>query len=192
MPSRPDPTRGEAVRVVMTDLVLGHGILGLSIRRVASGVGIAPSTLVAQFTHRKRLVTWFSATASRRRQRQMEWRAARDGWVGLLPRDPESLEAESIWSAVSELGRTDDEVGDVVQGRHEELCDLVRALGRGEGRSLDSDDVELVVAGLDGLRRAMVRQLEPMPLDRASRLLDRLVEGVVEQDRQEGYVRPSS
>lgn len=186
MPSRPDPNRGEAVRIVMTDLVLAHGILGLTIRSVASGVGIAPSTLLAQFTHRERLLTWFSVTTGKRRRRQMEWFEGRHGWAGLLPRDGDTLETESTWSAVSELGRTHEVVGEVVHHQHEELCAHVRVMLREGGVHPEPDDVELLVAGIDGLRRAMVRQRDPMPLDQAARLLDRLVVSVV------SAVRPSS
>lgn len=169
----------------MTELVLEGGIQALTLRRIASGIGIAPSTLVTQFTDRARLVHWFCVTMAKRRTWRLDGSAGAGSMERLLPRDREGLDQESVWSAVCELGRTDESVGDIVQGHHAEVRHVVayvlrvRAAQEGDlddvGRVVapDPDEVALLAALLEGLSAAMVRRLDPMPLAEATRLLHR-------------------
>lgn len=199
MPSLPDPRRGDAVLAVMTRIALAEGLSGLSLRAIATQVGIAPSTLVAQFTHRKRLLTWFSAVTGKDRLRQWDRELDRHRLEALLPRDVEALEREAVWSLVAELGRTDEDVSDVVQGQVEGeraaigyALRLLAAEREGGGvtpqpvPAADPDEILLVAAVLAGLRAAMVRTLEPMPVDEAKRLLH------LAHDALHGVGRPAS
>lgn len=185
MPSTMDPRRGEVVYASMAALMLQHGVEGLTMRPVAEGAGLAPSTLVSNFTDRRRLLAWFCVTTSRRRSRHWDAWAERHRLAGLLPRDGEALEIESIWSGVCELGRRRDDVADVVKGADEAERKWIRrllaerAVDRGEnvvwgsGWKPDPEEVTMLVTVLAGLRAAMVRRDDPLALVDAVSLLER-------------------
>ena len=142
----------------MARLMLTRGVEGLTMRAIAEGTGIAPSTLVAQFTHRRRLLAWFCSRTCRARARHWGRRIDRHRLAGLLPRDEEALETERIWSGLREVCRWREDLGEVVS----------RAVWRP-----DPEEVTLLIAVLAGLRTAMVRPVEPLALRDAVRVLER-------------------
>lgn len=187
MPSPPVHGRGGIVHAVMSDLVLTRGIPGLTMRAIASGTGIAPSTLVHQFSGRRRLLTWFATWTARERLRAWGAQVYRHGLAGMLPRDGEALALESVWAGVAELGRRDDPVSEVVDLHGDEERSFVlrfladRAVERGEPvapgwRPPDADVVPLLACLLAGLREVMVRRRDPMDPEEATRLLERVVD----------------
>lgn len=177
MPSLPNPTRPDAVHAVMQRLAAERGLSAFTLRAIAADVGIAPSTLVAQFTHRRRLVTWFGVVSGSRRLARWDRALDRRGLAALLPHDRDDLEAEAAWAAVVEMGRTDEVVGGTVLLREEEERTLIAHVLSEEEPSpvrrwrQDSDEVVALAALLVGLRGAMVRGQDPMPLADALRLL---------------------
>lgn len=187
MPSRPVHTRGGVVHAAMSDLMLTHGVTGLTMRAIAAGTGIAPSTLVNQFTGRRRLLSWFAAWTARERLHVWDDQVFRHGLGGLLPRSPEALALESVWAGIAELGRRDDPVSEVVHLHVDEERSFVlrfladRAAERGEPvapgwRPPDADVVPLLTCLLAGLREVMVRRRDPLDAEEATRLLGRVVD----------------
>lgn len=128
MPSVMDPHRGEVVYASMAALMLREGVEGLTMRPIAEGARLAPSTLVANFTHRQRLTSWFCSVTSRRRLQQWDRWTDRHRLGGLLPRDEEALELESIWLGVRELGRWRDDVAGIVEFDEENETGCIGAL----------------------------------------------------------------
>lgn len=109
----------------MARLMLTRGVEGLTMRAIAEGTGIAPSTLVAQFTHRRRLLAWFCSRTCRARARHWERRIDRHRLAGLLPWDEEALETERIWSGLREVCRWREDLGEVVRDVDEDERRLV-------------------------------------------------------------------
>lgn len=157
MPSLPDPNRGDVVYDSMARLMLTRGVEGLTMRAIAEGTGIAPSTLVAQFTHRRRLLAWFCSRTCRARARHWE------GSTGTVSRVC-SRGMRRPWRRRG-------------SGR---VCARCVAGGRTWGRwsagpvwRPDPEEVTLLTAVLAGLRTAMVRPVEPLALRDAVRVLER-------------------
>lgn len=154
-------------------------------RRIAEGTGLAPSTLVANFTHRRRLTAWFCSRTSRRRVQYWQRRDDRHCLTGMLPHDEEGLELESIWLGVLEMARWRDDVAEIVHEVEEDEARWVgnllarRAAEQGEdvsrhsGWQPDPDEVTLLAALLTGLRVAMVRRRQPVTFADAVRVLER-------------------
>lgn len=171
-----DPYRGNDVHRAMRSLVLEDGLAALSLRAIADRCRIAPSTLVAQFTNRARLVHRFSVGVRFDLQRSLDSAAARQGVPGLLPGTQTSRDDLRLWHGVCELGHDDDAIAAVVAGRRGDEIAAITILLRRErdGELPTTDEVELVLAMLDGLRHAMVRRLAPMSRERAEGLLSRV------------------
>ena len=93
-------------------------------------------------------------------------RAFRDGPVSLLPLTTDEVGWTRVWQAVLELARLDDDVATCVGAAVEFERFMVE-------RAVPDEDVDEVMALVDGLRQAVARRLNPMDPAHAREILAR-------------------
>ena len=160
-------TRANDVIDAASRLIVAGGVQGISLRAIAAELDLSPSTLSAQYTNRERLVRVTAGGFIRRWAAQISARTVREGALGHLPADESDLSGTRVWLAWCEVARTAPDVGLVVgTALREERESLAWALGYPP-----EDDVALLSALIAGLREAICRSLDPLPVGLARHLL---------------------
>ena len=159
-----------AVRGAARRLIAKRGLPGLSLRAIAGEAGIAPATLVHQFTHRTRLWGYLVACAKRDLVHATWARSHSEGVLAFLPATEEDLVDVRVWLAWCELARSDDTVTGAITDFREEQRGMLDILTE---QSLDETGLDVLVAVVDGLNAAVCAREEPLPLERARAALAR-------------------
>ena len=84
----------------------------------------------------------------------------------MLPLTEEEVGWTRVWQAILELGRLDDDVASCID-------DAVAFERHLVGQAVAQEDVDEVMALIDGLRQAVARKLIPMDTGRAREILGR-------------------
>jgi AcrR family transcriptional regulator len=145
-------------------VLVALGIPGLTLRRIARESGISTGSLLQHFESRERILR----IAAHRTGRALVAAEESDSlWVGVdafLPGDDEMRRWTRAWLAWCELWRSEPWLRDTI----DELRRREReALAQVHEHRLPSQDVDMLVALLDGLRGMVCEPVRPMPLDRA-------------------------
>lgn len=178
--------RARLITEVFVDLVSQHGVRGPSVRALAAGVQVAPSTLLHHLGTQRRLRHVVAAVLADRLEMEAERVVAGGDHVGLLPHDalPGSRERHQAWLGVQAVALGDDDVAAVV--RRHDLVTLALAhrlspvrvaptpWDRLDGWARDeplADHDVLRLALVEGLRQLCTRRVRPVPVAQAVRVL---------------------
>jgi AcrR family transcriptional regulator len=137
-------------------------------RRLADNSGLSVGALTNRWGSRGRIL---HVAVNYFRHRWNDLTGARcwsEGLTGLLPATDEDVEDCRVWFAFCDLAKTDPTVATCVADQRQEERAFVRAFLRDKADALT---VDLLVAGVDGLRLALCSPT-PMPVDRAREILD--------------------
>jgi AcrR family transcriptional regulator len=145
-----------------------QGLGGLTVRALADWMGVTPAS-VSQRTSRDQLVADVVDQFCHRWLQWIDDREFEHGVISLLPTNDEELPGVRVWLALLELGRADERTGRRVAAARAEERTLLLRLAGGE---LSADEVDRLVAVVDGLRLAVCAPVEPMPVTRAMELLE--------------------
>jgi hypothetical protein len=152
------------------DLVAGGGHGALTLRKVASRMGIRQSWLSDRFDNRARMLAIATGVIG---ERWSAWIGARSGRLGIaafLPDSDDGVVATRVWLALVELGRVEEQSAwRVAQVRRDERSLLSRLRGPAE----PDQRIDELLALVDGLRAAIADPIHPLRLDRARGLLER-------------------
>ncbi len=173
MPRLIDPyTRTDQVTAAINRLIVERGVEGLTMRGIGAAARISPSSLSGHYGSREHMLRVAAHVTGEARLRQIRWRlrVRGEGVSAWLPSDDDDVHTERAWLGWCELWRTHDWIAPTVaEIRQSELADLAQHY---EYR-LARDDLDAVVALLDGLRVAICRPERPQSRADAHRVLAR-------------------
>lgn len=159
-----------AVRGAARRLIAERGLPALSLRAIAGEAGIAPATLVHQFTHKTRLWGYLVVCAKHDLVHAIWARSRSEGVLAFLPATADDLVDMRVWLAWCELARSDETVAGAITGFREEQRGMLDIL---TDQSLDEAGLDVLVALVDGLSAAVCAREDPLPLERARAALAR-------------------
>ena len=160
------PARRDMVTDMAIGLILENGLAAVTVRGVAKKIGIAAPTLLGWYGSAERVRLIVGQTYCGRWVQWVQRREFRDGLAALLPLTADEVGWTRVWQAVLELARLDDDVA---------LCvgDAVACERHLAGGVVADEDVDEVLALVDGLREAVTRTLDPMDPVHARQILAR-------------------
>ncbi len=148
-----------------------NGALGLTTRAVADWLRVTPAR-VSQMVRREQLTFVVAARFANRLLDHIERSMWSEGSAALLAVADENVAGIRVWLALCELGR--------------ERADLAEVLARARGREravlagldlgLDDDELELVMANVEGLRARLCDPSDALAPEDARSMLARLLE----------------
>lgn len=185
MPRFADVETGREILAAGEAVLLRDGIPGLSLRAIAAEARVSPASLVHRYGGKERLLQVTCVYLSRGWNGYLNIRST-EGFAGLVPGEPEPDEAgwsdDGLrrlrgWLAVCELGRTREDISEVVHWHRERQVRLVEVLVAGLTGAQDwsevcGDSVDRTFALLEGLWLARALTNTPMTGGRARALLD--------------------
>ncbi len=190
MPRFSEPGSGLDALVAGQAVLLRDGIPGLSLRAIAAEARVSPASLVHRFGGKERLIRVVCGHLSRSWTGYLDIRS-REGLAALIPGDGEAIDGwvdDGLrrlrgWLAVGELGRTRQDIGELVQSHRDQLRRLVWVVvAEGTGaytmEDVSQETVDATFALVEGLWEARAVTLEPMSADRARALLDAHLSGL--------------
>jgi hypothetical protein len=150
-------------------LVAEAGTGALTLRAVASRMGISQSWLSDRFDNRARMLAIATGVIG---ERWSTWVSARSRYLGIaafLPDTDEGVVATRVWLGLVELGRVEEQTAwRVAHVRHEERSVLRHLLG-----ATESDQrLDELTALTNGLRAAIADPIDPLRPRRARALLE--------------------
>jgi AcrR family transcriptional regulator len=169
------PARSDSVALAVGRLIATAGVPALSLRAVAAASGVSPSGLVAQFGGRDRMLEVSAGILGRARIEAILRRRG-EGVLAFLPASDDSVVDTRVWLGVCELGRGHVGVGYRVSATRREERQLLGwvldgAPDRVDGEALGDDDLDTLMAVVDGLNAGLCDPDDPLHLSRARGLL---------------------
>jgi AcrR family transcriptional regulator len=176
-------SRTGAVVAAINHVLARDGAAALSLRSIARESGVSASSLLHHFGSREHLLRVAAARTGRARVRDIDRSSITRGVLAFLPADPDEVVDTRAWLAWLELWRSDESlvnaVGDV---RLDERALIAEVLDY----RADKEDLDGLLALIDGLLTAVCAPVRPMPLTRAVGILRRhLPEGATSPHRIE-------
>lgn len=159
-------------------IVRDGGIRALSVRAIATRMGVTAPALLQRYDNRARL---FRLVVAHVGDRWLWWAGSQwqlDGIAGLLPQEAEAIAHAHVWLAFQDLARNDLELGPfIAKVRDGERSMVERTLRRDPGWLSASHEAstDLAVAAVEGLRVSMCSPTEPLPAVRARAALTHLL-----------------
>lgn len=161
-------TRTDAVVAAVNHLLAAGGPGSLSIRSMVRESGVSGSSLLHHYGSRQRIVHLSALRTGRARIRDIDRRIHRDGVTASLPADDDGVVHTRAWLAWLELWRSEEILVTGIEGvRADERAILAGALDYRVGR----DELEGILALIDGLLVAICAPVRPLPLRRARAIL---------------------
>ncbi len=165
-------SRTNTVTNAVNDLLAADGAAGLTMRRIAAECRLSTAALGSHYGSREHLLRVAGYTTSEGlldHQRQM---VAVHGLVGLLPREPDDVVDARVWLGWCELGRSHEALEQLVARHRAEQRALV---ARRHDYLLGREEIDGVLALVDGLQVAVCDPVRPLPLPRVRTLFERHV-----------------
>jgi AcrR family transcriptional regulator len=160
------PARRDMVTDMAIGLIIEGGLGAVTVRGVAKKIGIAAPTLLGWYDSADRVRFVVGQTYCVRWVQWVQRRTFEDGLLALLPNTEDEVAWTRVWQAVLELARLDDDVAACVDDAVAFERDLV-------GQDVVQEDVEEVLALVDGLRQAVTRTVKPMDPSHARSIFSR-------------------
>ncbi len=161
---RPDTAdRLEIVTDSAVGLLRAHGAAGLTIRRIAADCEMTIGWLTNRFENKDRLLSLVAMTIG---ERWLQWITGRVGEMrilALLPDSEETVPALNVWLTLLNLGREHEGVGaHTASVRTQERVWVATLLRQGPAHHPSPDEVNRMVAVVDGLRDALCSPVDPL------------------------------
>lgn len=173
-------SRTEAVVFAVNDLLASGGPAALSIRAIARVSGVSGSSLLHHDGSRRRIVHLSAMRTGRQRIQEISSRLDDEGAGAFLPADADGIVDARIWLGWTELWRSDDVLLTAIERyRSEERSLLAFAFDFRVPR----DDLDALVALIDGLLVSVCSPIRPMALLRAREILSAQVSSALERLR---------
>lgn len=151
--------RTDDITDAITRLISSGGLQKVTIRAIASDVGISVGTLAGHLTNRERILRVCGWRFGRRRLDALAAKVIARGLSAFLPDNEHELLVERVWLAWRELGRDDPALaGTVVKLDAEERFLLSRSWDV-SGTTLSEPSLDALMATLQGLRDAEMPRL---------------------------------
>ena len=172
MPRLFDPiARSQQVAAAVNHIITARGIPGLTMRGIGEVARISPSSLLGHYRSRWYMLKIAAHVTGSARLEQIRWRIAQGHGLGAwLPDDDEDVLTARAWLGWCELWRTHEwityTVGEI---RAHEVDEIARLYDH----RLTREELDLVVAMIDGLLVAICRPERPMSRPAAQRVLAR-------------------
>lgn len=168
--------RADVIAAAVARIISTRGTAALSMRAISSECGISAASILQHLTNKERLLRvcthrWTTAWADARRGR-----ARVEGVRAFLPGTQEDVADVRVWFGLLEIGRTNLGAAAVLNRDAAVERDL---LGQVAGCVLDDTRLDTLVAVIHGLRLALCAPEEPMPLARATAVLDQFASNSV-------------
>ena len=171
-------SRTDDITAAVSRLIARGGMGAVTMRAIAGETGVSQSALAHHLTNRDRLMSMVAWRTGLQYLQALGARRLAEGVLAFLPATATGVVQARVWLAWCELGRSDQHVGPHVA----RICVMERwLLGRSLGLDVpeheEDDDLDTAMALVRGLRAAVCVADEPMPTDRARRLLERSCAG---------------
>lgn len=154
----------------VTDVLVEHGAAGLTLRRIAARSGVNASSLRHHLGDRERVIRLVALHTRRRRISRLEARIPFEGVLAFLPSTDDQVVDARAWWGWLEVGRAEDSIDRAVApARRDERALLAQAVDY----TLQRDELDTLLATIDGLALAVSGPSRPMPRARARDLLAR-------------------
>ena len=163
-------SRAGTLAAAVNELLVTEGIPGLTLRKIAAVSRVSTGSIIHHLGDKNRLLSLSAGLTARALQQDIERRRWFEGVLAFLPTDDDGVLITRAWLAWLELGRSDDIVEPPVSRAVESQRGLLAAT---LDHRLARDDLDLVVAVIDGLRGAICQPTRPMGPGRACELLTR-------------------
>jgi AcrR family transcriptional regulator len=161
-------SRTGAVVAAINHVLARDGAAALSLRSIARQSGVSTSSLLHHYESREHLLRVAASWTGRARRRAIDRSAPRRGALAFLPADADEVVEARAWLAWLELWRSDDSLTNGLQdARLDERALLAEILDYRVGR----DDLDGLLALIDGLLTAIRAPVRPMRVDRAAEIL---------------------
>jgi hypothetical protein len=129
---------------------------------------VSTSSLLHHYDSREHLLRVAASWTGRARRRAIDLAARRRGALAFLPGDAEEVVEARAWLAWLELWRSDDSLTNVL---HDARLDERALLAEILDYRVERDDLDGLLALIDGLLTAMCAPVQPIRLDRAAEIL---------------------
>ena len=168
-------SRAGALALAVNELLVTDGIPGLTLRRIAAVSRVSPGSMIHHLGGKDRLLSLSAGLTGRALREEIQRRSWEEGVLAFLPNGDEGVLNTRAWLAWIELGRSDPVVEiPVSRARREERALLAETLDF----RLTRDDLDILVAVIEGLRDAVCAPSRPLPPTRAGELLERHLRGL--------------
>src|SRR3954470_21593201 len=152
----------------VNDILIESGPAGLTIRNIAKVSGVGPSSIYEQMGSREHLLRVAAGRTTKARTASLRVESAIHGMPAFLPREPEEVLDTRAWLAWLELWRVEDFLSRwIAESRADERALLARATDY----QLVRNELDELLALVDGLRTAICAPVEPMRLETAHGIL---------------------
>lgn len=160
--------RVDALVEVAIVLVESEGVEALTLRKLASRLGLSPSTLTSHLTNKHRMIDLIAKRIGSAIVRSVEAESVRRGLDAAVP-DDDLVPAVRAWLALSELARADDDMDAGVARIRADLRHLLGWIGRvPPGDEVTRDALAALTAGI---WEARCSRTEPMTARQARAVL---------------------
>jgi AcrR family transcriptional regulator len=168
-------TRTGTLVAAVNHLLAEGGPRAVSLRAVARESRVGASSIIHHLGSLEHLMRVSALWTGRARRDQLEWRWREEGLMAHLPQTDDQVVDARVWLAWCEMWRAEPQVEPTVS----EARDHERALLAGQlDYALPRDDLDGLVAMIDGLTVAVCRPVRPMSPTRARALLRRAYPGL--------------
>jgi AcrR family transcriptional regulator len=163
-----DHARTDDITDAITRLIAAGGIQRVTMRAIASDVGISVGALAGHLTNRERILRVCGSRFGRRRLDALGTKGRARGLSAFLPEDAEELLVERVWLAWREIGRDDAGIARTVMKLDAEERFLLSGNANASRTTLSGPSLDALMATLHGLRDALCASAEErMSLERA-------------------------
>jgi DNA-binding transcriptional regulator YbjK len=172
-------SRTGALVMAVNHLLAEGGPRAVSLRAVAAVSRVSASSIIHHLGSMEHLMRVSAHWTGRARSEQQSYRWHDEGLLAHLPRSPDHVVDARVWLAWCELWRSEPGLETTLQeARDHERAQLAGRLDF----TLARDELDVLVALIDGLTVAVCRPRGPMPTEHARALLRRQYPELEEKD----------
>ena len=162
-----DSRTGTLVRAI-NDILIESGPAGLTVRHISHVSGVSPSSIYDQMGSREHLIRVAAGWTAEARTTSLRYEAATDGVLAFVPRHGEEVLEARAWLGWLELWRVEDCVGRWIEDSRARELGLLAQLA---DHQLLREDLDSLLALIDGLRVAVCAPARPMRTEQARTIL---------------------
>lgn len=150
----------------INDILIESGPAGLTIRNISCVSRVSSSSIYGQMGSREHLLRVAAGITGRARTASLRCEAATDGVLAFVPRHQEEIRETRVWLGWLEMWRSEQFLDRWVADSRATERDLLASL-----TGLEGDELNGLLALIEGLRIAVCAPSEPMPPEVAREIL---------------------